>query len=566
MILPRDLIARGTLCDQLVRQCDASRIDRFNFYQVARNYFLFGSSDQQGCPYNKIRSTVETLLSFIYSPDTIRFSLQLGIEAPHEDYAKAVPLALALSERWRISRTHIAFSQAVLWSLVYGVMLVKSMWTGPAGVRSFLVEPHQFGVLREDNTNLDDQEAFTHHYTITRTELESMLEGEPRQKVIMARAGRAMSDQLPPLSNGLSRLIIGSPVGGVPGSQAIPGSGNMVGPGGLGGRSGPVYDYMPKMEAELIDMCDLYVWDDEIHDYRVITRAAPDVVVYDRPSSWLGHAKGSPPFSVVRPDFNLHDYFWGDSFVANLTWLQDWRTERTMDVRSLLRRQFKPPMSITGGVGIQEEKMQALYAVGGQLSLPNPTAKINTHMPQMPDNVFQEIAQIDAMFDDQAGLGHVLQGKGEAGVRSKGQADLMARLASSRPKQRAVAVEESAEALARQMLRLEQDHSPQRYVARLTTGQDLVFTAEQFTKDYEVKVDGHSSSPVFVEDRKHDALTLHERGVIDGETLLDMFDPPNLQDLKERLKKIEAAREKQRQEELKAEAAGHKTPHVKRVA
>ena len=167
---------------------------------------------------------------------------------------------------------------------------------------------------------------------------------------------------------------------------------------------------------------------------------------------------------------------------------------------------------------------------------------MTTHAPTMPSDIFAELSQIDAMFDDTAGLGHVLQGKGEAGVRSRGQADLMARLGSSRPKERAIAVEESAEEVAGQILRLVQDHSEQRFQAQIQTPDgmhELTFTAEQFTRDYEVTVDAHSSSPIFVEDRKHDAITLLEAHAIDRETLLDMFDPPNLQDLKERLKKLE---------------------------
>ena len=53
------------------------------------------------------------------------------------------------------------------------------------------------------------------------------------------------------------------------------------------------------------------------------------------------------------------------------------------------------------------------------------------------------------------------------------------------------------------MLRLVQDHSDQRFQTQLE-GKELTFIAEQFTRDYEVKVDAHSSSPIFVEDRKHD--------------------------------------------------------------
>jgi hypothetical protein len=552
VIIPKDTIERALLYDELVRQCTATRMDRFNFYQTCRNYALFGSADARGAPYNKIRSTISTLCSFIYSPDTMRFSLHLGTEAPADDVFKAVPLAAEVSELWRTSKTHIVFGMGVRWAHVYGIMGVKTMWRGN-GVRGYLVEPHQMGVLREDFMDIDDQEAFTHHYTITKTQLGSMLEGNPRKASIMARVGRSMTDQMPPLSAGLSRLIIGSPVGGVPGSLAIPGAGNMV-DGGMGGR-GPVYDYAPKVEAELIDMCDLYVWDDDQEDYQVVTRGSPDVVIYDRPNSWLGHVKGLSPITIIRPDFEMYDYFWGESFTAGLTWLQDWRTERIFDLRVAMRKQFDPSMSITGGVGIAEEKLLALRTAGGRVSFPMPNAKVETHRTEIPKEIWADLKEMDAMFDDQAGLGSVLQGKGEPGVRSRGQADMMARLGSSRPKERAVAVEESAEALAGRMLRLKQDHSEQRFQVQIE-GRELTFTAEQFTKDYEVKVDGHSSSPIFVEDRKHDAITLREQKAIDRETLLDMFDPPNLQDLKERLKKIEKAELEAHQQEMQALAQG----------
>lgn len=537
MIIPTEPIGKLQFYSELVRQCTVSRQERFTFYQSLRNYYLFGSADSRGAPYNKIGSTIETLSSFIYSPDTIRFSLMLGTEASVDEIHKAVPLAREVTEQWRLSRSHILFGLGLRWAHVFGSMLMKVMWRDNRA-RAYLVEPHQFGVLREDVMELNDQEAFTHHYVMTKTELEGNLRGNPRKAAIMSRVGAAGADSLPNISTGLSRLLIGGPVGGITGSAAIPGGMSGV-DGGLGGQgTGPSYDFAPKIEAELVDMCDLYVWSDEEEDYQVITRAAPDVVIFDRPANWMGHVKGTPCFVPIRPEFNLYDYFWGSSFAARLTWLQDWRTERTFQIRSLLSKQVDPPYTITGGVGITDEKLMALRQAGGRISFPTPNAKVEMHKPDMPNDVFIEVSQIDQMFDDQAGLGHVLQGKGEAGVRSRGQADLMARLGSSRPKERAIAAEESAEEIAGLILRLVQDHSDQRFVVEVD-GKPLPFVAEQFTRDYEVKVDAHSSSPIFVEDRKHDAITLLEAHAIDRETLLDMFDPPNLQDLKERLKRIE---------------------------
>lgn len=559
MIIPSDPIDRNKLYEELVRQCTASRAERFTFYQTLRNYYLFGSRDAQGAPYNKIGSTVDTLNSFIYSPDSLRFSLQLGTEASEDEIFKAVPLAREVTEQWRASKTHLRFGTGLRWSCVFGVMLMKFMWS-KSRVRSYLVEPHQFGVLREDIVDLTDQEAFTHHYTITRTQLEASLEGNPRKASILARVGQSTGDAMPPLGSGLSRLLIGSPVGGVAGSLAIPGMTSGLTGGLSGAGRGPTYDYSPKVEAELIDMCDLYVWNDPEADYQVVTRASPDVIIYDRLSDWMGHVKGLPPFITIRPDFNLYDYFWGFSFVARLTWLQDWRTDRLAQIHTLLNKQVNPPQSITGGVGISEEKLLALRSAGGQVSFPTPNAKVNDHKPDIPNDVFAEVTQIDAMFDDEAGLGHVLQGKGEAGVRSRGQADLMARLGSARPKERAIAAEESAEDGAGYILRLVQDHSDQRFQVRIEGGKNLTFIAEQFTRDYEVKVDAHSSSPIFVEDRKHDAITLLEAKAIKRSTLLDMYDPPNLQELQEDLKQIEAAEAKAHEEEMQALQAGVKIP------
>lgn len=540
MKIPTEAVDRATFYAEIVRQCSATRINRFNLYQTLRNYFLFGSQDNRGAPYNKIGSTIETLASFIYSPDSTRFSLKLGTLAAGNDFHKAVELAKEVTEQWRLSRAHILLDLGLRWSLAFGCMLMKVQWM-KKHVRCYLVEPHQFGVLREDIMDLRDQEAFTHHYTITKSQLLAQLDGHPKKsEVERAMGGQAGDNSVPgSFGEGLNRLLVGGPVTGIPGSLAV-GTGMTSVEGGLGSAGrGPAYDWAPKVEVELTDMCDLYVWDDDEEEYRLVTQCAPGITIYDRPASDVSHVKGEPPFGVIRAGYNCYDYFWGESFVSKLAWLQDWRTRRILEVNKLLSRQADPPVLFTGVGGISEEKAATFRAAGGVFSNPNPTAKAEFLPPTIPQDIFLEINQIDRWFEDQAGLGHILQGQGESGVRSKGQADLMARLGSSRPKDRATAVEESAEAVARLILLTVQDHSDQRFRIRGDDGQPLTFTAEQFTKDYEVKVDGHSSSPIFMEDIKHTAITLFEAHAIDRETLLDMFDPPNLQELKERLRKIE---------------------------
>lgn len=552
MRIPGNPVERQQFYDDLVRQCSVSRTERFNLYQSLRNYYLYGSASRDGTMYNKIGATVDTLASFIYSPDAVRFAIHLGETAVDEDVYKSVPLAREVLDQWRISGTHLRFALALRWSLVYGCMLMKVQWSS-AGARTYLVEPHQFGVLREDVVDLADQEAYTLHYTTTRTQLHATLEGNPRRASIMERVGRSTRDGNTGrmYAEGLQRLMVGGPVGGVSGSLAIGIGGSSAPEGGMG-RTGVSYDYAPRVEADLIDMCDLYVMDDEIGDYQLISIASPDVVIYDRPQRVVG-VPGMPHFAVIRPEMNLYDYFWGESFVARVCNLQDWRSERVEQIRGLMAKQYDPPMFGSGMGGISEEKFVGLRAAGGRVSAPTPGAKLEILSPEMPKDAFAELAQIDQMFDDVAGIGHVLQGKGEPGVRSRGQADLMARLGSSRPKARAVVAEEAAEDIATLILRNVQEHSPQRFTAAIPGGKPLTFIAEQFTVDYEVKVDGHSSSPIFVEDRKHDALTLLEAHAIDRETLIDMFDPPNAQTLKARLKEIEAKEAKQAEMQMAME-------------
>ena len=59
MIIPRDPAERQQFYADITRQCLASRVERFEFYRMCRNYYLFGTADESGAAYNKVQSTVE---------------------------------------------------------------------------------------------------------------------------------------------------------------------------------------------------------------------------------------------------------------------------------------------------------------------------------------------------------------------------------------------------------------------------------------------------------------------------------------------------------------------------
>jgi hypothetical protein len=197
-----------------------------------------------------------------------------------------------------------------------------------------------------------------------------------------------------------------------------------------------------------------------------------------------------------------------------------------------------------------DEKNFALNRAGGLLASDMPNSKVERLAPNMPQDLFSEIKEIDAMFEEASGIGNVLQGKGESGVRSSGHASQLARLGSSRAKKRALVIEDSLEKVATLYLKVMQQYDDTHF----TDIDGHKFIAEQFTKDFVVKVDAHSNSPIFMEDLRSLAFNLFKAQVIDKESLLDLLEPPMKQLLKDRLKKLEAKQaQAQQQEQAKKE-------------
>ena len=119
----------------------------------------------------------------------------------------------------------------------------------------------------------------------------------------------------------------------------------------------------------------------------------------------------------------------------------------------------------------------------------------------------------------------------------------LARLGSSRAKKRALIVEDSLEKVATLYLKLMQVYDKTAY----KDVENIPFIAEQFTRNYFVKVDAHSNSPIFTEDLRSLAFNLFKAQAIDKESLLDLLEPPMKQLLKEKLKVMEKKGQEQAQ-------------------
>ena len=502
----------------IINKCMVSKEERRGDYTTLRAYYLFGAGPESPPAYfNKIHPHLDQLTSFLYSAETTRFSIALGASAPTNEHRKTPALTQALNDEWLNSNADQVFSTALTWALVYNTTFVKLVYNN--GIHPYMIEPSAIGVLREDTPYTDRQEAIVQTYYITKSELYSRLYSHPKRESIVSRLSTGTKVSESDIPEAVNRIVMSQT------NPTIYGNVNMD----LYGMN----RYKARVAEDTVEMTELWVWNDDTEDYQVVTMAAPNVIVYDRPGASL-FLKGECPFIQIAPN-PLYDYYWGASEVQQLLLLQELRNTRMTEILDLLSKQVNPPTALTGFTGILDEKNFALNRAGGLLSTDMPNAKADRLAPNMPPDLFEVIHEIDGMFAEVSGISNVLSGKGESGVRSQGHASQLARLGSSRAKKRALIVEDSLEKVATLYLKLMQVYDNTHF----RDTEDVPFIPEQFTKDYVVKVDAHSNSPIFTEDLKTLAFNLFKAQAIDKESLLDLLEPPMKQLLKDKLKRKE---------------------------
>ena len=534
MRIPEDNVKREEFYLDLINKCGVSAAERKGDYAALRNYYLFGAGPEESpAIFNKIYPHIDQLTSFLFSAETTRFSIDLGASVPADEFRRVPILTKALNDEWLNSNCDQVFSNALTWALCYNTTFVKLIYR--SGIHPYMIDPGNVGVLREDTPYTDRQEALVQKYYITKSELMNRLYSHPKRDEILKRVSSAYHETGLDVPEGLDRIVM---------SQSNP---TMYGNVNLD-LSGYTR-YKARVAEDTVEMNELWVWNDETQDYQVVTIADPDIVIYDRPGETV-FLKGECPFVQVCPN-PQYDYYWGQSEVQRLVFLQQLRNKRMSEILDLLSKQVNPPTALIGFSGILDEKNFALNRAGGLLSSDLPNAKVERVAPTMPQQLFEVIHEVDAMFAEASGISSVLSGRGEQGVRSAGHASQLARLGSSRAKKRAIIVEDAIEKVATLYLKMMRVYDDTHF----KDVDGIPFIAAQFTEDFVVKVDAHSNSPIFTEDLRQLAFNLFKAQAIDREGLIDLLEPPMKQLLKEKLKANE-----QKQAEMMAMAPQAPTP------
>lgn len=551
MKIPQEDAKRWDFYREIVDVCLRSRQQRIEQYVAMRNYFFYGTAgDDAPSPWNLLAAHLDTLTSFLYASDSTRFAVRMGSKAPKIDHRRTGPFAKRIMEEWGSSNADSVYEMGITWSLIYNSTIVKHIRRG-GNVLPFMIDPACFGVYREDVPMLDRQEAFVHVYYSTKTDLAKRLAMHPQRDTILAKVSEGYtrvdtSSATPPI---IDRVILTS---GAPGVGSTP---NIIGEANIAAMSQA--DYSARVNVPVVEMQELYVWNDAEDDYQMVTMANDQHVIFDRRQVFLPRSKefeAEHGFVQLCPN-PLPDYFWGQSECEKLSGVQDRLNERMGEIKRLEQKQVDPP-NAWGGMGLPEDKLAAFNSPGADIAIGDPAFKRESFIPTVPEHVYAAIDRFQQQMDVISGLPNVVQGKGESGVRSAGHAGKLLTVGSARAKKRALIIEKQLEQGATLFGKcLWVDETDEIY-----DEENRPFIPNQMSPHFYVDVDAHSNSPVFMENNRELALMLLKTRSATRQRFVQMLKPPMEEELqRDLLEKIipgEQAAAKAEQELEAARGAG----------
>jgi len=320
------------------------------------------------------------------------------------------------------------------------------------------------------------------------------------------------------------------------------------------------YDFDPYITEQSCLCCECWIWDDDKNDYRMALMLEGQFLFHDCEANPF--VESEHPFVKITPN-QIYNYFWGRSELIYLIPIQKWINERIPEIKKHLQKQTNPPKSASGFSGYTEEKLRALDEAGGWAFEQGPTpAKVEQHFPA-PVNVWEILDRADLMFAEVSGIRELMQGRGESGVRATSHASLLVRIGSSRVKKKAALIEDSVEKIGSLSLKIMMRNENVHYKTEPVDGKEYEFIANQLTDAHMVKVDSHSSSPIFVEQQTDKALILFKAGAIDREDLIDAVKPQNSTMLKSKLREREKREMEMRAREVQAGIENNKRERSK---
>ena len=575
MQIPHNKKALNDFVRELVDICTVTQRDRIQRGLTYKNFALYGAEQPQAAAtFNKSWTYIGDLKSLMYSPVSLRFNISDSDVPSLINEAKGRAASVKLRAMYRQSDTDTRIGAGVFWSLVKGKAFIKQNFKRGV-LSSNLVQPDAMGVLNEGYDQLDeDMEAFTQTSLISPYQLARTVWNHPKKEKILKDAKNYTREVRSDLSSayGSAMQVI---VGGLYPFQPA-GQGASAARGIVDWMGGPNATLDPRIADKLIRLDELWVWDDDRADWATFQMVGDKTLIFGdifiaNALAWnpatgteCKDLKGEHPYREFCPN-PVDGYFWGRSEVVNIMLLQYALNRRLDGINRLLRKQEDPPKKITGSSAVNQNVISRFNKPGGYWSDPNPNAKLDEQIPTITADLWNDLHEVERMFDEMGGLPPVARGKGEAGVRGAGHAETLIRMATPRLKDSALLVERDVESVAALGLDLSKAHVGKELIAWVSPNDAGIeagkpdpmlkapvegmvpvrFRFGDLDEDMTVTVDSHSASPAFQQDAKALLFDLFKIQAIDAAEVVQRSDISDTEGLIANLERRQALQAQQ---------------------
>lgn len=578
MILPGGIPTKeGDLVAQVrewVEQCRVSVPMRKSYYRLLNAIAETGKYDGTKALINMMQPGLAQVAAHIFSPVELKFAMDFERPYPKETYVRASEVAKQVTRTWDRNGTDNTFGRGVFESLKYGAAFLKQWVTYDADnmpvYHDRLVMPWNFGVYREDRTQLDEQPILVETSTLTLPEVWQRIWRFPNAEKLFNRIkSHTAPGEVGQEPNSFFHQVLST-------SQLNTGVQGMTSPvpGGIVQlNSDPNYALMgPVVAPDVILMHELWVQDED--DYTTIQMIEPDIIITPlmtkdvvmKKQNLLAQNSRLQPYRIIQPN-EVTDWIWGRSELTDIIEPQQLLATWCDDAKRLMGVQIDKFLGFIGETGMTDElyaqARMAGYANMGQGS------SIQDLTPKIPPELLPMMKWLIEMINIIRGFPPIMQGQGEPGVRAGSHANTLMKTASPTLRDRALLVERQCAACADLTATLKELKEEQFYWTKADNvipidGQDsdiekTKFLISDLPSDWRITVDSHSSSPIFSDENTQLVFAAQAKGIVDGEYVIENVPLPNRESAKQSFRQMQQAKQKQLQELLKTDPeAAHK--------
>lgn len=537
---------------EIIEQCRVSQGMRASLYRTLNTIAETGRSDGNKALINYMQNHLQRTADHLFSPVELKFALDFDSVRPAADIERGAVAAKTLTRTWERQDIDFTFGNGVRESLKYGACILKQWVEEHAkeklSFNSKLVMPWQFGVYREDETSLDKQQAMCETSLLTMPEVWRRIYHLPKAQdfykriAAHARRGESADDPASYFHQVLSTSQLNT--SGLDSARPLPGGILSIGGGD------PITSMGPIIAPETVQFHELWVQDET--DYTTIQLIEPDIIIAPLFKKANLLVPGQHPYTLIQPN-QVTNWIWGRSELIDLIEPQNLLATWCDDLRRLFGLQVDKILAFAGDNTITDE-VYAQFRTGGYTNL-TPGSSVQDLTPKIPPEALPLLNFMIQIINTLGSFPEIMQGKGEAGVRAGVHANTLLKTASPTLRKRALLVERQCEAAADLTLTIREAKDPNPLwvnADNMEAVEQTKFLLTDLPDDWRVKVDSHSSSPIFSDENQQLIMGGLRMGYLDAEYAIDNLPYPNKEAAKVGYKKKSAAKKKQMDDLMKS--------------